>query len=471
MINQEEKRNKALEIVSKDPYRIVKGNPIINAKYEISAIQAKIFLHMISKIDITQPNFQEITIGVQEFAQFANIDSKDLYKIVRTESVKLMDKKIAYEDDKITLDSVLLASVVYNKRQGTYTFEFPKKLSPFLLQLKDNFTGYDLHNVLTLESAYSIRFFEFCKQYEKIGKFTFGVDELKEVFGITDKYKNYFDFKKKVILQAEKELKEHCELYISFKEKKEGKKIVELLFIIHKNGQKTLKSEVSSTEKPKILQPEIVNPAIDEIFKLVEQHNISKGIVEKWFTNYPTEQIKASVLYSIKENEMGRVKEMARYLQTMVKTPTILQKQTLNQNEQENKRNKKIEQEKIKLKQQDFDNERNKLQVDFYKAYNDLILDRIQGNNSLHTEISQKLKSDYDKEKREFLTELAFDNFKAISGVMEGSKDEFLGNFAKAGGAFNSYVLEYFKTYFQDDYNVIKKRFEAKAKKLNVKMG
>ena len=79
---------------------------------------------------------------------------------------------------------------------------------------------------------------------------------------------------------------------------------------------------------------------------------------------------------------------------------------------------KKIEQEKIKLKQQDFDNERNKLQVDFYKAYNDLILNRIQGSDSLHIEISQKLRLDYDKGKRDFLTELAFDNFKAISGVI-----------------------------------------------------
>jgi plasmid replication initiation protein len=412
MMNQEEKRNRALEIISKDPYRIVKGNPIINAKYEISAIQAKIFLHMISKIDITQPNFQEITIGVQEFAQFANIDSKDLYKIVRTESVKLMDKKIAYEDDKITLDSVLLASVVYNKRQGTYTFEFPKKLSPFLVQLKDNFTAYDLHNVLTLESAYSIRFFEFCKQYEKIGKFTFGVEELKEVFGITDKYKNYFDFKKKVILQAEKELKEHCELYFSFKEKKEGKKIVELLFLIHKNAQKIIASEVSSVEnkKAEIVYKSTANPAIDEIFKLVEQYGVSMNIIEKWFTHYPPEQIKASVLYSLKENEMGRVKEMAKYLQTMVKIPTIFQQQEQLKNEQEKKKNKKNEHKKNKLDQQDFENNRDKLQMDFYKALTDLILERIQGNDLLHIEIFNKLKSDYNQEKREFLTDLAYNN-------------------------------------------------------------
>lgn len=469
MMNPEEKRNKALEIISKDPYRIVKGNPIINAKYEISAIQAKIFLHMISKIDITQPNFQEITIGVQEFAQFANIDSKDLYKIVRTESVKLMDKKIAYEDDKITLDSVLLASVVYNKRQGTYTFEFPKKLSPFLVQLKDNFTAYDLHNVLTLESAYSIRFFEFCKQYEKIGKFTFGVDELKEVFGITDKYKNYFDFKKKVILQAEKELKEHCELYFSFKEKKEGKKIVELFFLIHKNAQKILIPEVSTVEKAEIVEKGTADPAIDEIFTLVEKH-VSKDIVEKWFINYPPEQIKASVLYSLKENETGRVKEMARYLQTMVKMPTIFQKQEELQYEQDKKKNKKIEHEKDELKQQDFENERNKLHVDFYQALNDLILERIHGNEALYVDIFQKLKFDYNQEKRAFLTELAYDNFKALTGVIKGSKDEFLGNFTKTGGAFNSYVIEYFKVYFQEDYHIIKKRFEQKAKKLNINL-
>lgn len=469
MADKEDKRNKALEIVSKDPYRIVKGNPIINAKYEISAIQAKIFLHMISKIDISKPDFQEITIGVQEFAKFANIDSKDLYKIVRTESVKLMDKKIAYEDDKITLDSVLLASVVYNKKQGTYTFEFPKKLSPFLLQLKDNFTGYDLHNVLTLESAYSIRFFEFSKQYEKIGKFTFGVDELKEIFGITDKYKNYFDFKKKVILQAQKELKENCELYFTFTEAKEGKKIVELIFTIHKNTTKFARQNEKLPEPKPQPTPTEENPAVTEIYALVQDF-ITKDIVEKWFTLYPYEQIKASVMYSIQENKAGRVKEMPKYLQTMVKTPSLFQEQQRQEQEQLKKKQQKQEAERVKQAQEAYENEKKELQSNFYKSFNNFMVKKIQESGTLHLEILEQLNSEYNQEKKPFLTELAFDNYKPIEGAEPNSKEEFIGNYLKSGGGFNSYVFILMQNQYPEFYNSVKKPFEARAKELNVKL-
>lgn len=463
---KEDKRSKALRIISNDPFRVVKGNPIINAKYEMSAIQAKIFLHMISKIDISQQNFQEITISVQEFAKFANIDSKDLYKIVRTESVKLMDKKIAYEDEKITLDSVLLASVVYNKKQGTYTFEFPKKLAPFLLQLKDNFTAYDLHNVLALESAYSIRFFEFCKQYEKLGKFSFEVEELKEIFGICDKYKNYFDFKKKVVMQAEKELKDQCELYFTFKEVKQGRKIVELVFSIKKNTKKYLVNETfeDSTE-----ESSVENPFVFEILTLVSEY-VSKDVVEKWFEFYSYEQIKAGVLYSIKENQAGKVKEMAKYLQAMVKTTSIVDEKVKVEQQQ---KQKKIQQEKIaesKLEKIKSDSDKNNFLAQFYDAQNKLVCTMVEKSEVLHKEVLNRLENEYHQEKKALLTELAFENYELSKESTSKNKETFLLNFKKDGGAFNSYVLMYVKVNYQKEFDSFKKPFLKKAKELNIKL-
>jgi plasmid replication initiation protein len=459
------KRDKAIRIISNDPYRIVKGNPIINAKYEISAIQAKIFLHMISKIDISQPNFQEITIGVQEFAKFANIDSKDLYKIVRTESVKLLDKKIAYEDEKITLDSVLLASVVYNKKQGTYTFEFPKKLAPFLLQLKDNFTAYDLHNVLALESAYSIRFFEFCKQFEKIGKFTFQVEELKEVFGIKDKYKNYFDFKKKVIVQAEKELKEQCELYFTFKEIKQGKKIVELLFTIKKNSLKNSPEKAFNLVLPQNQKEEDVR--IGEIFNMISEY-VTKDTVEKWFINYPFEQIKAGVIYSINENKAGKVKEMPRYLQSMVKTPSLVKEVAKIRQIQKQKKEQKELAEKEKENTAYLSLEKDKFLAQFYAAQNEQIIKMTEKKPTLHTEILKSLELEYKSDKKTFLTELAFNNYKSFSETTSKSKEEFLLNFTQDGSAFNSYVLMFIKDKYPIEFEQCKKPFLKRAKELSI---
>jgi hypothetical protein len=46
-----EHREKAIEVISRDPNRLVKTNPIINAKFDITAVQMKVFLKVIASVD------------------------------------------------------------------------------------------------------------------------------------------------------------------------------------------------------------------------------------------------------------------------------------------------------------------------------------------------------------------------------------------------------------------------------------
>lgn len=80
-----------------------------------------------------------------------------------------------------------------------------------------------------------MRFYEICKEKERFKTFEYTVEHLKEMFSIENKYKNYFDFKVKVIVQARNKLKENSELYFDFDEIKQGKKVVSLRFTVIKN--------------------------------------------------------------------------------------------------------------------------------------------------------------------------------------------------------------------------------------------
>ena len=59
-------------------------------------------------------------------------------------------------------------------------------MKPFLLSLKSHFTTYDVRNILKLPSTYSVRIYELLKQYEKIGKRRFDLQELKEIIGVLE---------------------------------------------------------------------------------------------------------------------------------------------------------------------------------------------------------------------------------------------------------------------------------------------
>lgn len=302
----EAKRSKALLAISKDTNRLIKTNPIINAKFDITAVQMKVFLKIIASVDQSQDDIPEISLTVQEIQKFVGKGAKNIHQYLQEELSKLRKKEIHYEDENIKLESSFINTIVYHKKEGRFTFDIPKKIKPFLLQIKDNFTVLDIRNILFLDSIYAIRFYEFCKQFERFKGFEFGVDELKEMFGITDKYKNYYDFKLKVLRQARAELIKNSELYFDFDEIKEGKKVVRIKFTIIKNASKLPRQEETPTDEQ-----------TQEIHNLVSDY-VSQATVQSWFDKYPYEQIKRGVVYVLHQKEKGGVKQVGAYLQKMV---------------------------------------------------------------------------------------------------------------------------------------------------------
>lgn len=81
---------------------------------------------------------------------------------------------------------------------------------------------YDIKHVLNISSSNSIRMYELLKAFEGIGKRTFEVEELKEILGVAEKYNGrYYNFKKRIIEQAQKDLTEHTDITFIFKEAKQ----------------------------------------------------------------------------------------------------------------------------------------------------------------------------------------------------------------------------------------------------------
>ena len=122
-----------------------------------------------------------------------------------------------------------------SREKACWNWAFDPKLRPYLLELKSRFTAYDIRNVLTLQSSYSIRIYELLKQFERIGERTFRIDDLREVLGISTKqYKRYNDFKRFVIQQAYQDLKRHTDINFEYEEIKEGRRIASIRFIIQR---------------------------------------------------------------------------------------------------------------------------------------------------------------------------------------------------------------------------------------------
>ena len=454
-----DKRDKALQAISKDPYRLIKTNPIINAKFDITAVQMKVFLKVIASIDQSSEEMPEINISIKEFQEFVGGKAKNIHSYLQEELTKLRKKDIYYEDERIRLEASFFSSIVYHKNEGYFTFEFSKNIKPFLLQIKDNFTVLDIRNLLYLDSIYAIRFYEFCKEFERFKTFEFDVEELKAKFGLTDRYKNYFDFKLKVLHQARAELIENSELYFDFEEIKSGKRVVRLKFFIIKN-KKVLQRKEESEE---------VQIHVKDVHALIKEY-VSEETVITWFKKFSYEQIKKGVSYSINEKKEGRVKDMARYLQKMVATPDLFDSGEQKREEQSKKKQQTKDQQASRQQEAEQEQSKSDLKKAFFQRRVDLIKSLIDSENGLTQKIMQQLRKENIEEKTEFLAELALSSYKPQNHIESDSKEEFMFNFI-AGGTFQSYVLNKIGELYPKEFNAIKDEFIPQAKSIGLKEG
>lgn len=456
---EESKREKAIEAISKDPNRIIKTNPIINARFDITTVQMKVFLKIIASIDQSKDDISEVQISVGELQKFVGRTSKNIHKYLQEELVKLKQRNIFYEDENIRLDTNLLSSIIYYKKQGYFSFEIPKALKPFLLQIKENFTVFDIRNMLFLESIYAMRLYEYCKEFERFKHFEIDVEEIKERFGIADRYKNYFDFKLKVINQARTELMKNSELYFDFDEIKEGKKVVRLRFTIIKNNKEVTKDTIETLKE--------VDEKVLEIIDLVKMY-VSESTVNAWFEKYPYEQIKKGVIYSLNQAKNGGIKDVGAYLQKMVATTDLFDPSEIIKQEQKKKR----EQEKAALVQKEqeltIENAKNKLKAEYYDAKKDLSVRILAKEIGLSEVILAQLKIENEQEYKPFLSEMALKNYKSNEKFEVESLDEFLFN-VDEGGSFASYVFDYLQNKYGNAYQKLRQEFLPKASRVGVK--
>lgn len=203
---------------------VVKSNDLIQAKYELSLNEQKIILYSISKLDRNKPDMNILSINIGDFINLLGT-TKDRYKEIRTTTNDLRKKELVINTGNGEIITSWLSSIEYIKNKGIIELEFSKKLVPYLLQLKEKFTRYQIKNILYLSNKHSIRIYELLKQYEPIGKRTFTVDELKEILMLEEQYQRFYDFERYVLKPTMEEINDYTDIKISYDKIKKGRSI------------------------------------------------------------------------------------------------------------------------------------------------------------------------------------------------------------------------------------------------------
>ncbi len=200
----------------------------------------------------------------------------------------MLKKKITIRYGNNKLDVNWFSYSNYIGNYSTLELRFNPDLKPQLLLLKNNYTKYILKNICSLNSPNAIRIYELLKQYEYIGCRTIETIELKSMLGIQNKYKNFNDFKKYVIIPAQKELLK-TDILFEFEEIKKGRRIDALKFNIFKNG---IEDESPAPEDENLIAEENNNLSLKTEIENTVGGNLGTKGFKYLLDNVPTDTIK-----------------------------------------------------------------------------------------------------------------------------------------------------------------------------------
>jgi len=356
------KKNKSRNVIK----LVRKSNELVEARYKFDIWETRVFTKMLTMIHKDDNDFQSYRIYLRDVVRDFQLDTNnDAYERLRAGGMKLMSKivKVIRNTDEglMELNTPIVVGVenlVDRKREDAKFIDvsFHPGMKPFLLSLKSHFTTYDVRNILKLPSSYSIRIYELLKQYQKIGKRKFQVQELKEIIGVVEeidlngkkKYKDNYplfgNFKQRVLLKAQRDLKEFTDIAFTFDQIKKGRKVNEVLFYIFPNNPAKDKND------QEIEYEEVGDTIVEEIHNSVKEW-VSMSVVRKWVKKYPTAQIRKGVSYTLNQLKAGKpIDNIGGYLQKMVGEKDLVDVKEVKK--QRSIRKKQKEQKEQELKNQ-----------------------------------------------------------------------------------------------------------------------
>lgn len=266
-------------------YVVSQSNNLIEAHYssELTTNAHKVARLILSLISPDDKDIRCYTLPMKALKQYLGVSSNAFYQRLKETAQRLNKSPIEIKqpNGKLTL-AYFISGYEIDPANGTVKFEISSLLKPFLLDLKRNYTSYLLLHIPKLRSGYSIRIYELLHQYRKIGRRKFELDDLQKKVG--SDYEFYGDFKRKVIKQAQKDLKKHTDINFVFDEIKTGRKVTSIQFIIFGNTPTEQKDNQLSFLDDVQLETPTEQPALSkEIVALLNEISINEQSISKYF--------------------------------------------------------------------------------------------------------------------------------------------------------------------------------------------
>ena len=214
---------------------IRQAKALTNARYDYTELQQDLFFFIISKLHPDNKDVYLLSIKELSGLTGSRYTATNLEKATGDMGSRVFnvptEKGTGYEQ------IWMFQGVKYLQGQRILRFQLTKPILPYLFDLKNNFTSYELAAALRLNSKYAKRIYPICSQWKDLGETKkFDLQDFKKVLGLIDddgeRMKQIIDLRTNVLDVAVKQINEHTELHISYNLEKVGRSFKNIVFTV-----------------------------------------------------------------------------------------------------------------------------------------------------------------------------------------------------------------------------------------------
>ncbi len=208
-------------------------NAITNARYEYSEMQLDIFLYLLAKLR------KDKIDGVYEVSviEMSKLTGKKYnYQQLRLATEGMGSRMFEVSTQRSYIQLWMFQRIEYVHGTGVIEVEFANPIKPYLFDLKDNFTSFQLYAALRLGSKFAKRIYTLCSQWKDKGQTQiFSLDEFKKMLSLIDdkgneQFERLSDFKRYVLDASVKQINQHTDLEIGYTLEKKGRSFNSIAF-------------------------------------------------------------------------------------------------------------------------------------------------------------------------------------------------------------------------------------------------
>lgn len=233
---------------------VKKSNAIARARWQPESIwEPRIVALVASKVRESDEDFQTYRIPVAELIGLSdeNLSGKQYQDISRS-IAHLGKATIRIEGTKPRNFRQYNIFAMCGYEDGYLIAGFHPDLKPHFLNLKAQFTAYNLFEYLTLPSAYSQRIFEFLKSWANAPEVVVSVAELHEVLNTPKSFrKDFRQFRTRVIEKAHKDIHEKTKLHFEWEPVKAGRSVEAIRFLFAPGRKAIAEAETKKAQEEK----------------------------------------------------------------------------------------------------------------------------------------------------------------------------------------------------------------------------